>query len=771
MAKNRYNFNTPVALHDEKGVLPTAPSNPRVSASRFGAQNVAAHTTVTRESAEMNSNLQGVHDHARNLAVCREVGAGQNFSNSAASKARGAPKTKAHVTAGEGGPVPHPSQVPALPASRNGASYAGSKSQTTAIEPWILIERRLVAQPSQVDAGVDAPQNGVAQTVVGVEVLRVEEEDTVDYEIPDDVRKYVGTERDFYCHVIEEVFYFAALNEPEEPPEPSKKEKCVECCFQAFSCHFLSQWFTGKHSTEPEDEGPKSMMKEYMTPVLRRGQEKGRVVHTNMIFPLVRNTFRNVWVGAQMLLVLIALGLSGASFSNRKNRIFHLVLTILGSVLAIIDGMILFYGRRLFKFCGAACEHDKRESAEILEPLVRPQDSVGTSSSGCRGRCKQCIIFTRTTFDISRIILAELIFYPLVICNIFEVITGKLYMFSKDNTTEKISFILLIVSLGLDLLFVYIVRIVILVAANYHSWKKRGHVVEDRSIRKSALKFQVYFIVHVIAQMVAQILMIIAIGKSIYNDNSCNDGAQSGMIMHNQINKTLFNGIGSGIHDMQNTVENNSSDSKMINISGGLWYMLVAGYVLPICGILSFFIVMYFWVQEFPIGVCVDFLSILKLPGIDDTLKLKATGEELGEKIHKINRYINLAELKKQFKGLQNTAWFDKFIYSFSCPQMVILCLIYTLLQFSFVISVSVGVSCSDNNFSYFYIFAVIFGFVANLYVFIVAFVWLFVLVGLITLTAIVIGLLALIYVAISSFPPLLCCIPIALCALLSKKQ
>ena len=81
----------------------------------------------------------------------------------------------------------------------------------------------------------------------------------------------------------------------------------------------------------------------------------------------------------------------------------------------------------------------------------------------------------------------------------------------------------------------------------------------DPTIRKSA--FQIYFVIHVFGQMVAQMLMIITIGIGIHEDNK------------------------------------QSSDGS-ISVSGNLWY-IVAGYVLPVCGLFTFFVVTYYWVQEF----------------------------------------------------------------------------------------------------------------------------------------------------------------------------
>ena len=209
-------------------------------------------------------------------------------------------------------------------------------------------------------------------------------------------------------------------------------------------------------------------------------------------------------------------------------------------------------------------------------------------------------------------------------------------------------------------------------------------------------------------------------------------------------------------------IETNTSNGTMICISHCLWYMLVAGYVLPICGLLTFFIVTYFWVQEFPVGICVDVLSILKRPQMDRIIDIKETREELKQKVDTIDRYIHRSELKKQFKGLQHTPWCDKFTYPFRCPQMVILCMIYTVLQYGFAYSAFVIFSSEHAYLYFFYLSAVAIGFIANMYVFIVSFFWSFFMVGVIALTAFVIAGFVMIAAVVSS-PPVLCCLLISL--------
>ena len=161
---------------------------------------------------------------------------------------------------------------------------------------------------------------------------------------------------------------------------------------------------------------------------------------------------------------------------------------------------------------------------------------------------------------------------------------------------------------------------------------------------------------------------------------------------------------------------------QSIHVSKYLWYMLVSGYILPICGILTFFIVTYYWVQEFPIGICVDVMScVLDTPGIDDLTKINQPDEEELKKKSKIKKFIHFAELKKQFRGFRNTAWYSKFAYPFQSPQTVLLSIIYAILQGVFVIFAFKTIGVLSIPWFLFCCAAGFIGFIANLYVFAIA--------------------------------------------------
>ena len=493
--------------------------------------------------------------------------------------------------------------------------------------------------------------------------------------------------------------YIAATTEPEDPEdqEQTKKEKCIDCCFQSISCNIsaMKNIVLCKRSEEDDDEeeAPVTLSAvkkvKYMSPILHRGRSKGWVIHTKMIFPLVRKSFRYVWVFAECVALIISLVLSIVTLSplgkNRTFTIIHFVLASVGTLLALIDAGILFTGC-CFTKCG---EHEKEKVlAEATSKIINSEVQS----------CEKCRDHTRNVFDIIRMIFSEFFFYPILMCDIFKMITSETYFF--DNVVDGSSFVLFALSLASQLFFVYVVRIAIVISANYYSQKKRAPDEEirdqceefDPSISKSARYFQCYFVFHVGAQMVAQILMIITIAAAIWveNEHLFNTEQMNGSYV---INNTITNVTG-----ITNVTTTNTSAittempslmamDESIHASNQLWYMLVSGYILPICGILSFFIVTYFWVQEFPISICIDVVSgVLQTPSFKDLKKISQPDEEEFKKQHKIKKYIHLAELKKQFRGFCGTPWFSKFSYPFQSPQTVLLSIIYAVLQGVFVI-------------------------------------------------------------------------------------
>ena len=222
----------------------------------------------------------------------------------------------------------------------------------------------------------------------------------------------------------------------------------------------------------------------------------------------------------------------------------------------------------------------KQETEEGAEPTgficcscLKDEEERNKSDSDTESGKKRCSAgWWKDVADVLRTFISEAIFYPLLICDIFEFITARGWRL--ETPEERVSFALFVISAFAIILYAYVARIALLCITIYNVQKRRR---ASENVR-TGLAFQIYFAVHVFLQMLAQIFMLIAIGAKIHYENRNYDP---------------------------------NDPTSQIYASSYLWYMIIAGYIMPLCGILTFYIVAYYWVQEFPIGLCIDLLKIL----------------------------------------------------------------------------------------------------------------------------------------------------------------
>ena len=140
------------------------------------------------------------------------------------------------------------------------------------------------------------------------------------------------------------------------------------------------------------------------------------------------------------------------------------------------------------------------------------------------------------------------------------------------------------------------------------------------------MKIQLVFFFHLFSQMFAQVLMLVAVGAKIAYDNRDYD-----------------------------TNGNNPA------VTGYLWYMLAAAYLLPIFGIGTFFIVYYYWTQQFLIGLCISFVKELQI--WEDNHPFASGRDE--KRSVAICRFVRINKLQSDYKELRETKYSEKNYLSF----------------------------------------------------------------------------------------------------------
>ena len=346
-----------------------------------------------------------------------------------------------------------------------------------------------------------------------------------------------------------------------------------------------------------------------MTNALRRARSKGWKMISIVIFPLLQDIVRDIWVTVELATVLLALLLSIVTFTHNQMDIFntvHLALAILSGILATIDAI---YTLRHCKSCKKCCCEHRNFADEDNE------------TNNCKGKCYSCF---RNTLDIFRLILTEILFYPLLICDIFEAITGKAH--EGATHIDRVGFTLFILSCLSLVLYVYVARIIVIIGMikNITDVRTPSNEIDTNGTlyqcktKRSALCYLIYLFIHVVSQMLAQLLMLVAIAAKVRYDN-------------------------------RHLYEPGNMDES-VHVSGYLWYMLAAGYVIPIMGFSTFFVVTYYWTQEFPVGFYLDMISLFAMTtlGPDELVYMDQAAKE--KKPVTDNLLSHFEHLKKEFE-------------------------------------------------------------------------------------------------------------------------
>ena len=479
-------------------------------------------------------------------------------------------------------------------------------------------------------------------------------------------------------------------------------EKCTDCCCWSFSCNGINPC---KNCCMCDSE---TKLKEKMTPALRRARNKGLGILRKIAFPLITDLVRDVWVTLELTTVLIGLGLTIAGTVLHGINFVGLFFTCIGSSLALFDGFCVLRQCRSCKSC--CCNGRDIENLEVPKTTC----------------CCSCL---RHSYDVVRMVISEMLIYPVLMYSIFSVVVGRNY--EGETHVERLGFSLFLLSCISLVLYNYIVRLIAIGGIIMGVWEVRSPTKEmrgndeyyDTSIALYAFLYQLYFAVHIFLQMIVQVLMIIAIAakiryeyRHVYSEMSADGFPENTSIFVSPINGSVIN------------------PNTDVYISNHLLYMLVSGYFIPLMGFLTFFVVTYYWSQEMPIGLLIDMISIYKKGGKNDFLETNVTLNKQKNIVQgTFDSFFKTKTLLKEFDELRNVSFITKFMYPFKSPMPIIFCLTYGLLQASFVICAAVTYDDMGNlvvhilnggGWILYLIVACAIGALANIYALLVAAVW-----------------------------------------------
>ena len=216
--------------------------------------------------------------------------------------------------------------------------------------------------------------------------------------------------------------------------------------------------------------------------------------------------------------------------------------------------------------------------------------------------------------------LSDLLVYPITICSMFEFLLGMLR--TQQNDIDIKDMVLFAVQVLQSVVIIYGTRCIVILKTTC-TLHQAG---------STAQCFHLHFFLHMVGQMLTQVLMIVCIGAKMFYENR------------------------------------NFSVDNTVHVSLFLWYMIAGGLVLPFVGVFTFAIGKYYSVQLYPIGFFLDLYTagIGKIP-------------DFSNKIAKI-----AAKIEADFDEIYDEGILYKYGYVFMSPVLVTLSIIYALLLYGF---------------------------------------------------------------------------------------
>jgi len=321
-------------------------------------------------------------------------------------------------------------------------------------------------------------------------------------------------------------------------------------------------------------------MKQSCHPLLQKVSSQGFNMLKMVFFPSMPALLQDLWVYLELLISMFAFifGLVTFSTGTGTQRIFnivYLVLAIIGMILSLIDGFI-------YIFYVGVCARFIRKHLKSRKERQRQESDDGEGGDNNEGQRKWSRCFpqlpekwlTRFSqfFEIGRNLLSELLLYPLLICDLFDFIA--LGGSQPENAEDRTNFGLFCIGSFYLILAVYIMHIVTIVG----TMVSMLHLpLQATGGQKQYVQLMARFCFHALRQIFVHLLIVLAVAAKIRNENS----------------QAL-------------------DDEDPINISPFLWSAIFLGWIVPLAGVLVFFVVNYYWTKEFSISFWVDMISLLQ---------------------------------------------------------------------------------------------------------------------------------------------------------------
>ena len=251
-----------------------------------------------------------------------------------------------------------------------------------------------------------------------------------------------------------------------------------------------------------------------LTPEMKMASSQGFSMILKLLFPAMPKFLTDILVLAELAVTITQFVLSLISTSIENNRAYniaYIIISIVALLLALIDSFVYFIQlgscASIFHSCSSVYN---RRKAKIME---------STEQVKHKKMCCQCLgpkvtHWLTQSFELLRTILSELLIYPLVILDLFDLIVGGTYL--RETTADRINFSLFVVGSTFLVVSVYFTRIFMVVSAAINI---RRTPLDPSNTKSSMIDLVTQFCVHVIFQIVAHVVIIAIVGVKIHQEN------------------------------------------------------------------------------------------------------------------------------------------------------------------------------------------------------------------------------------------------------------
>jgi len=271
---------------------------------------------------------------------------------------------------------------------------------------------------------------------------------------------------------------------------------------------------------------------------------------------------QDLWVYLELLVSMFAFlfGVTTFEAGTGNQRIFNilvLILAVIGMILSVIDGFI--YIAYVSTFTKLIRKYFKSRQQRQRQDSDIEQDGGGRENN--EAQRKQCrylpplpekwLTPLNQFFEIGRSIFSELFLYPVLVCDLIDVIA--LGGAAPENAKERTSLGLFSIGSFYLILAVYIMRLVTIIGTMVSMLRLP---LQATGGQRQYIKIMVRFCFHAIRQILVHLLIILAVAAKIRNENP------------------VF-----------------LEDEDPIAISPFLWSAMFFGWIIPLVGVLTFFVV------------------------------------------------------------------------------------------------------------------------------------------------------------------------------------